>query len=45
VIRLQDDTTDERDDTDRPYMVDTIYCSDQDYEAAEVGMKNGNKKG
>ena len=35
-IRLQDDTTDERDDTDRPYMVDTIYCSDQDYEAAEM---------
>ena len=32
-IRLQDDTTDERDDKDRPYMVDTIYCSDQDYEA------------
>ncbi len=35
-IRLQDDTTDERDDKDRPYMVDTIYCSDQDYEAAEM---------
>ena len=34
--RLQDDTTDERDDKDRPYMVDTIYCSDQDYEAAEM---------
>jgi hypothetical protein len=35
-IRLQDGTTDERDDKDRPYMVDTIYCSDQDYEAAEM---------
>jgi hypothetical protein len=35
-IRLQDDTTDERDDKDRPYMVDTIYCSDQDYEAEEM---------
>jgi hypothetical protein len=35
-IRLQDDTMDERDDKDRPYMVDTIYCSDQDYEAAEM---------
>ena len=29
----------------RPSLVDTIYCSDQDYEAEEVGMKNGNKKG
>ena len=35
-IRLQDGTTDERDDKDRPYMGDTIYCSDQDYEAAEM---------
>jgi len=25
-----------REQNDRPYMVDTIYCSDQDYEAAEM---------
>ena len=40
-IRLQDGTTDERDgDKDRPSLVDTIYCSDQDYETAEmIGSK------
>ena len=36
--RLPDGATDER--KDRPYMVDTIYCSDEDYEAAEmIGAK------
>ncbi|MBR3407818.1 MAG: DUF3987 domain-containing protein [Paludibacteraceae bacterium] len=39
--RILSGKTDERDgDKDRPYMVDTIYCSDQDYETAEmIGSK------